>query len=236
MESNVRLVGGMQWLSRTLRHPFINPSQREITQLRRVVAIQRAELAVTKEALLERDRLIALLKISERYSQIPNPQSPPLAARVIAHDPRAMFKTLVINRGTDAGVRKGMIAVAGAGLVGRVEQVAAHEATIVLLIDPNHAVDVWVQRSRIRGLLTGSGRSMLMHRLTGVTRLEYLAETADILADDVVVTTGLDGRYPKGIPVGTVRTIWRGAPGMYTEAEVVPFVDWEAVEEVALIQ
>lgn len=196
---------------------------------------QRAALAAAEEVRLERDRLRALLGIASTGTRA-EPKSIGIVAQVVAHDPRAAFKTVTINRGTADDVRKGMIALAGSGLVGRVEQVASHQATVLLCIDPNHAVDVWVLRSRVRGLLIGSGRSTLLHRLGGVTRLEYLAETADVVPGDVVVTTGLDGRYPKGIPVGTIRTVRRGSPGLYTEAEVVPFVDWGAVEEMVLVE
>lgn len=223
------LMRGMLALSRTVGAWFGWGRHGEMAMLQRHIAELEAQLAVAKEAVAERDRLSTLLGVAKA-----NPTGIP--ALVIGHDPRAEFHTVLIDRGAAEGVTKGMVAVTGAGLVGRVGQVAPHEATVLLLIDPNHAVDVWVQRSRVRGLLVGAGNGATLNRLDGITRLEYLTPDADIVPGDALVTTGLDRRSPKGIAVGTVRSVEHGAPGVYTAAAVVPFVDWGAVEEVLLVR
>lgn len=182
-----------------------------------------------EELRLERDRLRVLLGLKEQ-----NPAGS-ITAEVTAHHPHTAMQTLLIDRGSQDGVVKGMIALQEGGLVGRVERVANHHATVLLLTDPNHAVDVWTQRSRVRGLLVGRGGVAQFQRTVGVTRLEYLEEGMDILPGDVVVTTGLEGRYPKGVPVGTVQTVERGEFGSALEAKVLPFVDWQAIEELLLV-
>ncbi|MBI2346212.1 MAG: rod shape-determining protein MreC [Deltaproteobacteria bacterium] len=221
-------IGAVERLRAWLLGPH-GADRQALHRLEEVLVVQRAALASMEELRRERDRLRALLELP-----VGEPV-PTVTARVVAHDPRAMFKTILIDRGAANGVHKGMVAVTRGALVGRVEQVAERQATVLLLIDPNHVVDVWSQRNRARGLLVGSGYSAFLHRLAGVTKLEYLADEADLSVGDMLVTTGLDGRYPKGIPVGTVRTISRSEPGSYLEAEVLPLIDWAAIEEVALL-
>ena len=185
-------------------------------------------LRLLEETRQERDRLQHLLTMA------PNHQTPMLGARVVMQNVQAPFKMLIIDRGTDDGVMHGMIAVAVGGLLGRVERVTAHHATILLLTDPNHAVDVMTQRSRTRGMLIGHENAMDFQQ-QGMGRMAYLTGTGDIHPGDVVVTSGLDGRYPSGIPVGEVLHVERSAEGIVRSVDVLPYTDWNAVTEVGLL-
>lgn len=197
--------------------------------LRQELAAAQAALAGAEECRLERDRLRAMLQLGGLVNAAPR------AARVVLHELRAPYKIVVIDQGAADGVVRGMPVIAAQGLVGRVERVAAHQSTVLLLADPTHAVDVVTQRARTRGILLGRGDALTLGRPTGVTRIEYLHGDADLADGDVVVTSGLDGRYPSGLPVGAVRRVERTADGRLTSAEVVPFVDWGAIELVSLL-
>lgn len=182
-----------------------------------------------EEQRLALDRLRALLGMG------PVESVPVCGARVVRQDLQGLFKTLLINRGRDAGVRTGMAVLAAPGLVGRIARVAPQYATVLLLTDPNHAVDVLVQRSRARGVLRGHIGGTTLGRVIGVSRIEYLEGRSDVQMGDVVVSSGLDGRYPAGLPVGTVQRVTTTADGLLLRAEVVPFIDWTVVEEVLVL-
>ncbi len=107
----------------------------------------------------------------------------------------------------------------------------------MLLTDPNHAVDVLVQRSRVRGIMLGTGGDDLRLRSgSTIGRLEYVRGVVDVVVGDVLVTSGLDGRYPAGIPVGELTKVRRTTEGTLDYAEVVPFVDWNAIQLVSLVR
>lgn len=209
------------WWPRVLR-----PEQLRIEQ---GLIVQQATLRAMEELRQQRDRLQAIVDLAPAQTKTV------LAARVVLHNLRAPFKMLIIARGVHEGVTAGMIAVAQGGLVGRVERVTAHHAAVLLLTDPNHAVDVVTQRARVRGILVGRGSHSELQHDGGPTRMEFLLGRLDIEPGDAVVTSGLDGRYPSGIPVGTVHDVHRTADGIVSEVEVLPMIDWTVIEEVGLL-
>lgn len=225
----VGLGATAEGLGMRLRGWWQGDAERELAALRQELAVARAAVVGAEECRLERDRLRAMVQLSG----VVNAQ--PRAARVLLHELRAPYKIVIIDHGAADGVVRGMPVIAAEGLVGRVERVAEHQATVLLLTDPTHAVDVVTQRTRARGILLGRGDALILGRPTGVTRIEYLRGDAGLADEDVVVTSGLDGRYPAGLPVGTVRRVERTADGRVESAEVVPFVDWGAVELVSLL-
>jgi rod shape-determining protein MreC len=123
---------------------------------------------------------------------------PTVAARVIAGAESNFQLTIVIDRGTDAGVLKGMPVVAGNGLVGRVASTAAHQSTVLLLTDPSASVGIEFAPSTAVGIATGQGQG----RPLSVTLIDPSASTP---VGTAAVTSGLAGSpYPAGVPVGTV--------------------------------
>jgi|SRR5581483_4002065 len=123
---------------------------------------------------------------------------PTVAARVIAGAESNFQLTIVIDRGNDAGVLKGMPVVAGSGLVGRVVSASAHQSTVLLLTDPAASVGIEFAPSNAVGIATGQGSG----RPLGVTLIDQTAATP---VGTVAVTSGLAGSpYPRGVPVGTV--------------------------------
>ncbi len=204
-------------------------AQRESERLGRTVAELQGEVVRLNEVRQENDRLRALLAFQETIPQRT------IVARVIANDPRAEFKSIMISRGARDGIEPLMPVVGPRGLVGRVGEVAARTSRVLLIVDPNSAVDAMVQRSRARGLIVGALlRTEFKHGFY-LARLEYLRRVSDIRDGDVVVTSGLDRVFPPGIPVGTVSEVSTSRYGVFTEATVVPFENMAELQEVLVI-
>ena len=149
-----------------------------------------------------------------------------ISAAVIAGGASPDFRTLTIDKGTRQGVQTDMAVVAPAGVVGRVITPTARAAKVQLLIDRNAAVAGLVERSRAQGVVVGTGGDRL--------EMEYVPGTADIKAGDRVVTSGIDGIYPKGFLIGQIESVQRGA-GDYTSVVVKPAVELSALEAVLVV-
>lgn len=153
---------------------------------------------------------------------------PTRSARVIASDPTPWFRTVTIDRGTEDGVRQDMAVIAPAGVVGRVVgQPGARAAKVQLLIDRSAAAGALIERSRAAGVVVGGGDDPPL-------LMEYVSNLADVRAGDVVVTSGIDGIYPKGFVIGRVELAERGA-GLYKTIRVRPVVDFAALEHVLVV-
>jgi len=150
-----------------------------------------------------------------------------IAARVIGRSPSAVVRTIVLDRGEEHGVRKGMAVLAPDGVVGQVVAVSAHAARVLLASDPSSGVDVLVQRSRVQGIATGS--------IENSCALKYIQRGSDIAVGDTVITSGLDGIFPKGHPVGVITQVDARESRMFQEVEVKLGADLEKIEEVLVV-
>lgn len=194
----------------------------ENDRLRRQVADMEVRLQEERALARRSERLQLLLGFQSAVPQRT------LAADVIAADATVWFHTVTINRGANDGVTKDMAVISPRGVVGRViDQPAAHASRVQLLVDRNAAVGVLVERTRTGGIAVGDedGRGL---------RLEYVPPAASIAVGDVVVTSGLDGIYPKGFVVGRVASVERTA-GEYGTIAVQPAVDFSALEELLVV-
>src|SRR5438128_1294734 len=126
------------------------------------------------------------------------------AAEVIASSASPDFRTLTIDKGTNHGLKADMAVIAAAGVVGRLVVPSPGAAKVQLLIDRNAAAGALIERSRAQGVAIGGGDERL--------RLEYVAESADVAVGDLVVTSGIDGIYPKGFTLGHVDTVEKTGP------------------------
>lgn len=151
---------------------------------------------------------------------------PTIAAEVIAGSATPERRAVTIDKGTTDGLRTDMAVISGAGVVGRVVTPGAHAAAVQLLVDRNAAIGALVERSRAQGVLVGTG--------SGELRFEYVSETADLKEGDVVVTSGIDGIYPKGFLIGSVVHIEKAGTS-YKEIRIRPSVDFTAIEEVLVV-
>lgn len=148
------------------------------------------------------------------------------AARVIAAAATPEFRTITLNLGTSAGLRPDMAVIAPGGVVGRVIVASARAAKVQLLIDRNAAAGAIVERSRAQGVAVGLGEPHL--------RLDYVIDTADVQVGDTVVTSGIDGIFPKGFLIGRVEAVERSGGGFRT-IRVQPAVNFSELEEVLVV-
>ena len=151
-----------------------------------------------------------------------------MTASIIANSGSSWFKSCLLDKGSADGVRKGMAVVTPLGVVGQVVAVTARTAKVLLLADPNSGVDVLVQRTRARGIVSGS--------LDNGTILKYVKRSEDIQEGDRLVTSGFDGVFPKGMVVGTVIKVRKQTLGLFQHIEVMPAVNLARTEEVLIVK
>ena len=148
------------------------------------------------------------------------------AADVLAGSAAPEFRTITIGKGSADGLRPDMAVLAPSGVVGRVIIPSAGAAKVQLLVDRNAAVGALVERSRSQGVALGLGGSLL--------RLDFVSDTSDVRLGDSIVTSGIDGIYPKGFVIGKVVKLDR-AGGAYRSIDVQPAVDFSRLEDVLVV-
>jgi rod shape-determining protein MreC len=148
------------------------------------------------------------------------------AAEVIAGSASPEFRTITIDKGTREGIHPDMAVLSPAGIVGRVIQPSPRAAKVQLLIDRNAAAGALVERTRAQGVVIGTGGDEL--------RMDYVSGSAEVKAGDIVVTSGIDGIYPKGFVIGQIQSVKRGA-GEYSSIVIRPAVDFSALEAVLIV-
>ncbi len=123
-----------------------------------------------------------------------------LVASVVAVDPDPFSQQIVVNKGGEDGVFIGQPVLDAYGLLGQVIDVMPFSARVLMIADPNHAIPVQVNRNGVRAIAVGTG---------SLTELEliYVPATADIIPGDLLVSSGLGERYPRGYPVATVTAV-----------------------------
>jgi rod shape-determining protein MreC len=149
-----------------------------------------------------------------------------VAAEIIGAAASPDFRTLTIDKGTRDGVRADMSVIAPAGVVGRLVVPSMRSAKVQLLIDRNAAAGAIIERTRAQGVVVGGGDDRL--------RMEYVSEVFDIVVGDVVVTSGIDGIYPKGFVIGQIESVERSG-GAYKRITIKPAVDFRSLEEVLVV-
>lgn len=157
-------------------------------------------------------------------------QLPTIAAEVIGGNPNAIpgVREITIDRGTADGVQPSMAVIAPKGIVGRIVGMpAAHASRVQLIIDRSAAAGAITERSRAGGMVAGSEGQPLL-------TLELVASTQDVKAGDAIVTSGIEGIYPRGYLIGWIEKVERGA-GLYHEIAVRPAVDFGSLEEVLVV-
>jgi rod shape-determining protein MreC len=195
--------------------------QGENKHLRQEMGTLSRRIEQLEEQALETQRLQRLLGLRQAS------QDQSLTARVDGKDATNWFKTILVDRGSLDGVRRNQPVVAPDGLVGRVVEVTPTSAKVQLLTDPVSAVGGLVQRTRVTGIVSGN--------LGAATRMRYLPLMADVAVGDVVVTSGMGGVFPKGIPIGRITAIERRSGALFQEASLHPTVDLSRLEEVLIL-
>ena len=191
--------------------------QHEVAALR----LDQLELTRTRE---ENDRLRRLLGFAQEA-----PERRVVGGRVIGVrlDPKGL-QVVTVDRGTRDGVARMMPVVVAHGVVGRVHAVTDTTADVLLLSDRNSSIAVRVDRSRARANVRGTGAP-------DACRLEYALRSDDMQDGDALVTSGTDGVFPRGLPVGRIAALKRSGQGLYQRADVAPAVDITKIEEVLVL-
>ncbi len=194
----------------------------ENKRLRKELRETRMLLDKSREAMATNTRLKKLLDFREAS------HLPMVTATVIGKDPSMWFRSVIIDRGTNDGVVKGSPVTNSAGIVGQVFTVAPNYSKVLLAIAPSSAIDVLLQKSRVRGILKGTG--MLTYQL------DYVFKNVEVEEGDHVVTAGYGGMFPTGLPVGVVSKVIHRRRGNFHEIEVTPSVDYRTLEHLFVLQ
>jgi rod shape-determining protein MreC len=149
-----------------------------------------------------------------------------LGARVVARTPAFLSNVLYIDRGASDGVVPDSPVVSGTGVIGRVVLVSLKEAQVQLLTDVDASAGAMVENTRSPGVAKGNGEPLL--------ELDYIANTETVNVGDLVVTSGLDRIFPKGLPIGKVVESYKGK-SVFRAVRVEPAVDFLRIEEVLVL-
>jgi len=205
-----------------LNYFYLIDVRHENTRLKQEINSFRRENSRYKELLATHERLRKLLQFKEVIRR------PVVAAQVIGLDPTGWFKSIIIDKGKRAGLKWDMPVVNASGVVGRIVSVSTDYAKVLLIIDQNSSVDCLTQQSRDRGMVKGLP--------TDVCKMDYMAKSSDVAVGDMVITSGLGGIFPKGLPVGRISRVKDVSGELFKEIEVSPSVDFSKLEEVLVIQ
>src|SRR4030042_2096588 len=195
--------------------------QKENVMLKQKIAELQKENDRIKEIAIANERLTHLLQFRETFSFFVK------AAEIIGHDPSSWFRSMTINKGEKDGVRKGMDVISPEGVIGQIFKTSPYHSTILLITDYNSAIDCLVQRTRAKTIVEGKGENRC--------ELKYLLRTEEVIVGDRVVTSGLNGNFPKGLVVGEIRKVDKKGHGVFQYAELTPIVDLSKLEEVLII-
>ncbi len=150
-----------------------------------------------------------------------------VAARVVSNERSSLFKTIIIEKGTDDGIVEGLPVVTSQGIVGRIIESSWNVSRVLLVTDYNSNIDALVQGSRAQGILQGGGPQLC--------RLKYVQRTDEVKPGDTLVTSGLGGIFPKGLVLGMIATAEKRETGLFQHVEVMPAVDFTKLEEVLVL-
>ena len=224
------LISLQSWLSvRYLSARDFLTTPRDVTQLREQNALLESQvtqlqtqLIVMEERLGEAQVCFALLDFGRT-----NPQYSYIAATVIGREISPFLQYIIIDRGTNQGVRYGMPVVTQQGLVGRVDAVIAGAARVKLITDSTSVVNIRLQSAGIEAQLVGS--------LTGDLSLDMIPLDQIVEPGDVVLTSGLGGNFPANVFVGQVLSTQRRDNALFQTATVQPIVDFESISAVLVV-
>ncbi len=204
------------------RDPDAETLRQRNLELEAQLAQSQNRITALEERQVDYDYLASLVKYASD-----NSDREYLAANVIGFDPSPFLGYIILDRGSDDGVQRGMTVVTDQGLVGQVVEATSAACRVLLITDPNAPVAARLQRSRDTGVVVGG--------VAGGLEMQYLAQKADVLLGDVIITSGLGGAYPAGIVIGTVTVIKRQDYEVQQSAELVSRIDFRSLELALII-
>jgi rod shape-determining protein MreC len=203
------------------RYIFLSGVSRENEELRVQLRNVEGELVLLSEFRTENERLRSLVNF------VSDTDLRGVVGRVVGSDPSGWVKGVTIDKGSSSGISVGMAAIVARGVVGQVVATSVNASRILLIADQSSGVDAIVQGSRVRGVVEGSGSQLC--------ELRYVTRDYQVKRGEVVLTSGMDGVYPKGLLVGTVSAVEAGGATLFQTVEVTPAVDFARLEEVLIV-
>lgn len=199
---------------------FLVRTQRENRRLAEDVRRLRLENQLANELLTENERLRDALQ----FKKLHPPSS--IVVQVIGKEVSPSSSTVTINKGSTSGIGKNMPVITPEGVVGKIQSVTDHTSKVILLTDPGTTLAVRVQRNREEGLLEGK----ISH-----CALKYVSYYADIQEGDLLVASGLDGIYPRGLPVATVVKVKKHEANVFQTVVAKPVAGFSRLEEALVL-
>ncbi|PIW19616.1 MAG: rod shape-determining protein MreC [Anaerolineae bacterium CG17_big_fil_post_rev_8_21_14_2_50_57_27] len=227
---NQTIVGAQTWVStRYLAVIDFLTVPRDVASLRQRNAELEAEVARLQTQVIELQQQVTETQILSALVDFAraSPENTYKAATVIGRDPSPFLRYVILNIGSNDGIRRGMPVVTDQGLVGRVDAVTADAARVQLITDPASAVNVSLQNSKTEAMLVGS--------ITGNLSLDMISQDVTVQPGDVVLTSGLGGGYPPNLLVGQVVSVRKLDYELFQQAAVQPIVNYDQIQFVLII-
>jgi rod shape-determining protein MreC len=199
-------------------------AERQNGALRAQVSRLEAQVASLQAVQGQNSRLKQLLKLRDNSLK----RFHTLAAPVVGRSPVNWLDQIVIAAGSAEGVKYGDPVLSYGGMVGRVIAVGGQSATVMLLPDPESAIGAMVARSGDAGVLDGNGEASTL-------KMQFFAAGANVRRGDLIVTSGLDGTLPPGVPLGRVTATGQGDFGLVHQADVAPLANLDRLDTVLVV-
>ncbi len=214
LESSTRLLDPVERALMTLVAPLVL-----VAEMPYLLSDEVGDVVATRETLLDRNaalerRILELSQVSQQYLSLKTENerlrallgsrarlpSEVLITEIIGVVPGPGTHQVMLDKGLDAGIHPGDAVIDAKGLFGQVVEAGRFTSRVMLVTDPNHAVPVQVNRNGVRSIAGGTGQP-------DVLQLENVSVTADVREGDLLETSGLGGRFPRGYPVGFVNAV-----------------------------
>jgi len=224
------LVSAQEWFS--TRYQAIQQflaAPRDIVTLRARNAELEAQVSQLQSQVIDLQQRVTetqILSALVDFSRA-NPESSYKAASVIGRDPSPFLQYIIINRGSNDGIQRGMPVVTNEGLVGRVDAVIADAARVQLVTDPASSVNVHLKNANTDAMLIGS--------VTGDVSLDLISQDVTVQPGDLILTSGLGGGFPADLIVGQVVNVRKLPAELFQQATVQPAVDFSRLQIVLVI-
>lgn len=223
-------IGAQTWISERYRvvQTYLNAPadvalmRQRISELESENARLQVQIVELQNQVSEAQVLASLVAFARAHSE-----NQYIAGQVIGYDPSPFIHYIIINRGSDDGLRRGMPVVTAQGLVGQISALTSAAARVQLITDAKSAVNVHLQQADTDAVLRG--------QITADIGLEKIPQSANVRAGDLILTSGLGGNFPPNLVIGQVTTVRKLDYELFQTAEVQPAVDFNQLEIVLVI-
>ncbi len=199
---------------------LVNAKNKNI-KLKKDVNKLNARIEELKELEIANDRLRGLLDFKKTL------KNKVVSAEVVSRGPSNWLNTIIIDKGENDGIFPGLAVITENGIVGHTIYTSNNYSQILLMVDKNSSVDIIDQRSRAQGIVKGSKDNLC--------KVDYVLSKEDVKVDDIIISSGLDGIYPKGLLVGQIQDVTKNRYDLFQKVTLKPFVDFDKLEEVLII-